>query len=186
MAFVITGSPGVGKHEVARRLAAALDLETVDLSRAAAGPGVAERSADGALDVDVGRLADAVRGSVSGRSLVVGHLAPHVLARSQVGAAVVLRRSPYRLDGTYRERGYPEPKRMENLGSEILGVVAYDAVGRFGADRVTQIDTTDRSAGEAAGIARDALRGAGVPGDRVDWLGLVGSRGDMDRFFPTC
>jgi len=183
MAFVITGSPGVGKHTVARKVADQRGLEILDLSRVAAGSAAAEE-AGGTLDVDAGKLRDILRGRISKDTLVVGHLAPYVIGRRQAELAVVLRKSPYKLDRVYRRRGYSESKRTENQGGEILGIIAYDAAARFGREKVVQVDTSNRSVMETVRVVGSAIAG-GARSEEVDWLEAVNSRGDMGRFFPT-
>ena len=192
-ASVITGSPGTGKHAVASAVSRRLGLRLVDISEAAAGLGLCERGgADGTSDVDAGLLAAGMRdaGMLAGRCLVVGHLAPYVVAAGQVAAMVVLRRSPYELERVYAERGYPAAKAADNLGAEILGIIAHDAARLAGAPRTAQVDTTGRAARETAGIVSDLLvpaadRAAGRGrGGAVDWLAMVAGRGDLGRFFP--
>jgi len=183
MAFVITGSPGVGKHTIAQKVADRRNLEVLDLSQVAAKPGLAEKKGE-ALDVDAEKLRNALRGAVSKNTLVVGHLAPYVISRRQAEMVVVLRRSPYKLDCVYKKRGYSKPKRTENQGSEILGIVAHDAMDRFGREKIIQVDTSNRSVTETVRIVSGAITG-GAQSDEVDWLEAVNSRGDMRRFFPT-
>ena len=184
MSLVITGSPGVGKHTVARRLAGLHGMRILDLNEVAARWKLGRMSEEGPQDVDVGRLGEIIEGEEMRHLLIVGHLAPYVLTRDQIMMAVVLRRNPYSLDRIYKERGYPERKRVENQGSEILGITAYDAITEFGADKTVQLDTTDRTAEQTAGAVTDVLLSCRRPADAVDWLSLVESGGDMERFFP--
>ncbi len=183
MAFVITGNPGVGKHTIARRVADQRGLKTLDLNQIAVRSGIAERAGE-TLDVDVEILRNVLGGEVSENALVVGHLAPYVVDRSQVELAVILRKNPYKLDHTYKRRGYSESKIIQNQGSEILGIIAHDATARFGQEKTVQIDTSDRPVGETVRMVGDAMEG-NPRQDAVDWLGMVSCRGDMGRFFPT-
>lgn len=175
--LVVTGSPGVGKHTVAAVLAARLKLETVDLNNVACEAGLVE--SDG--EVDPEKLSG-VLDDIAKDSLVVGHLAPYVLHQEQVSAAIVLRRSPYELETVYEKRSYPHGKRLDNLGSEILGVIAHDALERFGASAIHQIDSTSKSPEETATLAQRALN-SDYAGDDIDWLDLIGTRDHMQRFF---
>ena len=193
-AAVLTGSPGTGKHTAAGAAAARLGLRLVDLNAFAAEHGLCEYdAASRTSDVDAGLLAERLRGSgiLGGGCLVVGHLAPYVLGAGQVGAIVVLRRSPYELEKVYAERGYAWDKSTGNLGAEILGVAAHDAAALAGPEGIVQVDTTGKSPEETARAVASALGGAAgggggtaPQGDRVDWLSLVAERGDLGRFFP--
>jgi len=178
MSLVVTGSPGVGKHTIAEALGREAGLDVIDANGVASRAGlVGERG-----EVDVARLAPELEGLASEGTLVVGHLAPYALPAAAVAAAVVIRRSPYELEGVYAGRRYPREKALDNLGAEILGVIAADAIGAFGGAAVRQVDATGRGPAEAAALARRALEGT-YAGDEVDWLAEVGARGDVRRFF---
>ena len=178
-AYVVTGSPGVGKHTAAPALAAAMGLGLLDLNRVAEDAGLRRGG-----EVDAGELAGALSRRLAGGALVVGHMAPYALDGRRVRRAVVLRRSPYALEAAYRARGYSATKAADNAGAEILGVIAHDAARAFGAHKVDQIDVTGAGAAGVASRARRLLRGGGG-GDEVDWLGTVARRGDLGRFFPA-
>ena len=170
----------MGKHALAGRLSEALGRGVLDLSSAAARLGAAGGDDGSYVDTEV--LRDALPGHMEADAVVVGHLAPHVVRRESVERAIVLRRSPYELERVYLGRGYPAGKALQNLQSEILGVVAYDAAGSFGRDLVAQIDTTPRD-GQATLDAALRLLDGGGPGDEVDWLAAVRERGDLRRYF---
>ena len=183
MAIIITGGPGVGKHTIADRIAKLYGLDVLDLNRIAIESGIVEKATD-TLDVDVQMLRCTLSERMSTGVLVVGHLAPHVISKEQVKVAIVLRRNPYSLESIYKKRGYSEAKSIQNQGSEILGIVAYDAIRKFGRDKVVQIDTSERSIDQTVCMVSDAIL-KGIPGDEIDWLEYVNLRGDMKRFFPT-
>lgn len=175
MLHVITGSPGTGKHTIAGIVGERLGMPVVDIAAVAAGAGLLEPEG-----VDTAPLAGLVAG-VEGPALVVGHLAPQVVRPDLLGMAAVLRRSPYELERVYLERGYPRAKSLENLGAEILDIVAAEAGAAFGG-RAVQVDVTGGSIRESAGRVLRALAGS-YPSDLVDWLGEVHDRGDARRFF---
>ncbi len=179
LSLVITGSPGVGKHTAARSIAGMLDLEVLDLSEIA--EGVFEQ-ASGTRDVDTDALKKRLGPMLGERSLVVGHLAPYVLAKSQVKRLAVLRKNPYKLAAVYKKRGYARRKAMENAGAEILGIIAHDAAKKIGAAKTVQIDTTAKSARAVALQTAEALAGK-KGGDAVDWLSLVSQKNDLAEFF---
>lgn len=181
MSLVVTGSPGTGKHTAARALAKRLRHESIDLNLEAERLGAAERR-DGETHVDTDALRQALGRRLGAEALVVGHLAPYVLTAAQVRMAIVLRRDPRSLELVYRERGYSSDRALQNLQSEILGVVAHGALERFGRSRVTQIDVTDIAPSEVLKRAVAAL-GDGARSDPVDWLSLVLERGELRRYF---
>lgn len=182
MGVVITGSPGVGKHTVGRLVAGRTGLELVDINAVAAKAGLVGAGGD----VDTERLAGAVAGMLPKDHVAVGHLAPHVFSVDQARLAIVLRRDPYDLLGTYKERGYSDSKAVANAGSEVLGVIAHESFAKFGKNAL-QLDVTARGAAGAADAIVSCMAhgpGSGKPrGDAVDWLGMVYGRGDLARFF---
>lgn len=181
MSIVITGNPGVGKHTIAKRLGAELGFAIIDLNQVAITKGIFEKKGS-TLDVDVSKLSKVVKKMIKSDTIVVGHLAPYVVPKKQVKFALVLRKSPYKLISVYKKRKYSKKKAFENLGSEILGVVAYDAVSRFGPSRVYQLDTTRLSVKKATSKIKSIFKKR-FAGDRVDWLGLVAKNNDLAKFF---
>lgn len=180
MSIVITGTPGVGKHTVANRLAGTLKLPVTDINQVARESGLLLPGPGGRTgDVDVLRLGAVLKKRLSDPGLVVGHLAPYALSSGQVRLVIVLRRSPYELLLTYEARGYSGEKGRENSASEILGVIFHDARSRFGG-KVLQVDVSGKV--NAAQRVMDAIRGGAGDGE-VDWLGQVARNNDLKRFF---
>lgn len=178
MSLVVTGSPGVGKHTVAEALGREAGLDVIDANGVAARAGLVGEGGE----VDASRLGAELEGLAGEGTLVVGHLVPYAMRADAVAAAVVIRRSPYELEGVYARRGYARGKALDNLGAEILGVIAGDAAGAFGDAAVRQVDSTGREPAGVAALARRALEGT-YAGDEVDWLAEIGERGDVRRFF---
>ncbi|MEO9321647.1 MAG: adenylate kinase family protein [Nitrososphaera sp.] len=192
--IVITGTPGVGKHTAARLVSKTLGAELVDINKIALSEGLIAHGSSEGKGIEVDRpklsrrisqlLADNPRGKI-----VVGHVAPYVVKRSDADVVVVLRRSPYDLLETLQKRGYSEEKARENVASEILGVVLFDSIKSFGRRRVTEIDTTGRTprqtAGEIVSAAGNISKrtGRGNAQASVDWLSVVAEKGDVRRFF---
>jgi adenylate kinase len=116
--------------------------------------------------------------------LLVGHLAPYVISPKNVELAIVLRKSPYKLQFTYKKRKYTSKKSLENLGSEILGITYYDAIQKFDQEKTFQIDTSDKSISSTVKKVESIFKGTKVRDDKVDWLQLVLKKGDMKKFFP--
>ncbi|MDE1862132.1 MAG: AAA family ATPase [Thaumarchaeota archaeon] len=180
---IITGTPGTGKHTIARRVARELGLHLVDVNEVAKTCGLAKRKG-GALEVDVVKLSNMIKRKIPQASLLVGHLAPYVVSKRNVESCIVLRRSPYKLERSYRARGYSRKKALENLGSEILGTIYYDAVKNFGRKKVLQLDTTNLTVPDTVKKARSLLAGRRTGSKDVDWLKIISKKGDLRRFFP--
>lgn len=180
MSIVITGSPGVGKHTIANEISKSLELSVIDINNIAKDSGLFEKNED-TNDVDVSELKKIIKKKISKPGLIVGHLAPYVLSSEQVKKMIVLRRNPYDLISVYKKREYSEEKTRENTGSEILGVIAHDAINQFGI-KVFQVDVTAKSVLEVVDKVLKIIGGEDSSED-VDWLGLVTKRDDLKKFF---
>ena len=191
MSIIITGSPGVGKHTIAKEIERTWKIsELIDINKIAIDAGLVEQGQD-ALDVDVNKLKKHLEPIVSdiprlhwmGRTgLVVGHLAPYVLDGKSFNPCIVLRKNPYKLLDIYKKRGYTEKKMKDNLGSEILGIITNDAIKNFGQEKTFQVDTTDHTPKELAVRIQDIFYG-NDNGDNIDWLQLIQEKNDLKKFF---
>jgi len=191
MSIIITGSPGVGKHTIAKEIERTWKIsELIDINKIAIDAGLVEQGQD-ALDVDVNKLKKHLEPIISdiprlhwmGRTgLVVGHLAPYVLDGKSFNPCIVLRKNPYKLLDIYKKRGYTEKKMKDNLGSEILGIITNDAIKNFGQEKTFQVDTTDHTPKELAVRIQDIFYG-NDNGDNIDWLQLIQEKNDLKKFF---
>ena len=180
---IITGNPGTGKHTIAKWISRKLNFEIIDINKVAIDEGVFKKN-DGTLDVDVDKLKKIINKMGSKNSVLVGHLAPYVVTPKNVEMAVVLRKSPYKLQSTYKKRKYTNKKSLENLGSEILGIIYHDTLGEFGREKTFQIDTSNKSISLTVKKVESIFKEVKVKDDNVDWLQLVLEKGDMNKFFP--
>jgi broad-specificity NMP kinase len=71
---------------------------------------------------------------------------------------------------------------IENLDSEILGVIAYDSIKKFGKNKVYQIDATKKPLATIVKKIQSVLE-SDFKQDKVDWLTLVVHKNDLKKFF---
>ncbi len=180
MSIVITGNPGVGKHTVSQQVAEKIRCPILDINKIAKDSGLFEKDKD-ANNIDVLKLEEIMGQKISENNIIVGHLAPYVLRKNQIKVAIVLRRSPYDLIAVYKDRGYPDKKIQDNAGSEILGIIANDAMSRF-QEKTFQINVSGKTIQETAEKTIDAIMNRGGSED-VDWLDLVRKNKDLGKFF---
>jgi adenylate kinase len=178
---IITGNPGTGKHTLARIVAKKLGLELIDINKVAIDKKIFEKRNE-TVDVDARKLKKILDKKTS-KALLVGHLAPYVVSRNKVEIAIVLRRSPYELEGVYTKRKYNNAKLIENLGSEILGITYYDTIKKIGRNKTFQLDVTNKSIATITKKIESLFLKDKIKGDKVDWLALVLKKGDLQRFF---
>ena len=181
LVLVLTGNPGVGKHTISKKLAEILGYEIVDINKEAIEEGMQKQN--DSVDVDVEKTQIMLKEKISDKSLIVGHLAPFVVSKESVSMAIVLRKNPYELIQIYEKRNYSDKKKNDNLGSEILGVVAYDSIEKFGEDKTFQVDTTSLLVEEITKKIETIINGTSK-GDTIDWLTEITKKNDLKKFFP--
>ena len=179
--LVLTGSPGVGKHTVSEELAKILDYKIIDVNNEAIKAGMPKR--DGSIEVDVEQMRELLKVMLTKKSLIVGHLAVYVISKTHVSKSIVLRKNPYELMQIYEKRNYTIEKKNDNLGSEILGTIAYDSIKKFGGGKTFQIDTTSLTQKETIKKIKDVVYD-NSDGDMVDWLAEINKKNDLRKFFP--
>lgn len=182
--LVITGNPGVGKHTIAKIVAKNLSFVLVDINKVAIeNNAIKSKDATGYV-VDLRKLSSLMRKYVSKKSLIVGHLAPYVLRKSDACMVAVIRRSPYELKRVYKKRRYNTQKMTENLSSEIIGVCLYDAIKKFGKNKVAEFDsTTAKPKVTVDKIIRTFKGKTEYNVGKIDWLSLIVANNDMQKFF---
>ncbi len=180
MSIVITGNPGVGKHTITQEIAEKLELSIIDINSIAKDAGLFEKNKD-TYDVDTAKLEKILEEKISEKKMIVGHLAPYVLDKNKVKIVIVLRRDPYDLISVYKERKYSDEKSKENLGSEVLGIIAHDAKSKF-QEKVFNINTTWKSIKEVVEKVMTMVF-SNEGNEEVDWLGLVTKNNDLEKFF---
>jgi len=169
MRVALTGTPGTGKTTVADLVET--DLDVVHLNDVVREEGLytdrdeKRDSLVADLDAVVERYASATD------VLVESHLAHYL---DDLDRIVVLRCEPGALERRLRERGESEATARENAESEALDVILAEAVERHGAERVYEVDTTDRTPDAVAAEVAAVLRGDRDPsaGD-VDFTGYL-------------
>jgi broad-specificity NMP kinase len=160
----VCGTPGTGKKTVSPMVARLMGLP--------APIPINSLARKGEVEVDTSLLRRRLLELDPPRTVIFGHLLPHVLRKSEARLVAVLRCEPSALCGRLLERGYPREKAIENTEAELIGVVLDECVRRFG-PLVREYDTTSSSPEAVArAIARDAeVPKAPAAGPRawIDW-----------------
>ena len=180
MSVVITGNPGVGKHTITHEIAYKLKLSVIDINAVAKDSGLFEKNQD-TNDIDVKKLEKILKEKISEKNIIVGHLAPYVLRKNQIKVMIVLRRSPYDLISVYKDREYSDKKCKENTGSEILGIIAHDAINKF-QEKVFEINVTEKTIPTVVKQIMQVIA-QNDGNEQVDWLELVKKNNDIGKFF---
>ncbi len=186
--LVITGNPGVGKHTSAKSVIEKIGSgNIIDINKLAVShDAILKKHSKYGLEVDIKKLANLLALQLRESrdlTIIVGHLAPYVLNRSDIDLVTVLRRSPYDLIWTFKQRRYSVDKIRENVASEIIGVSFYDSLRTFGKEKVSEVDATLKKPGDVAtqiilALDQKIAKEIGI----VDWLSLVHEKGDLQKF----
>jgi adenylate kinase len=180
MSIVITGNPGVGKHTITQLISDKMKLPVIDINKIAKDSELFEKN-DDTNDVDVEMLEKILESKISENNIIVGHLAPYVLRKNQVKIVIVLRRSPYDLISVYEDRKYSDKKIRDNVGSEILGIIANDAMNKF-QEKTFQINVSGKTIEEMLEEIMSVIMNK-KGNEEVDWLDLVRKNNDLGKFF---
>ena len=180
MSFVITGNPGVGKHTLAKEVSNILNLPIIDINEVAKDFDLLEKDEE-TNDVDVIKLEKLLKDKIKQTCIIVGHLAPYVLDLNQISKVVVLRKNPYELIPIYEKRNYSKNKIKDNIGSEVLGIIYYDSVSKWG-QKTLQLDLTNQSIQESVKKVIGLMQGK-IQSDEVDWLTTISEKNDLSQFF---
>ena len=180
--LVITGNPGVGKHTIADLfIKQNSSYQIFDINKFAIEKGLGEQTYDG-IEVDTKKLKNENQKMNLEKSLIVGHLAPYVLDKSNIEYVIILRKNPYELIKIYEKRKYQNQKIKENAGSEVLGVIANDSITSFGKEKSFEVDATDKTPEVILKRIQDIMNNQ-ESGDIVDWLKLIEEKNEMNKFF---
>ena len=180
--LVITGNPGVGKHTIADLFVKRdSSYQIFDINKFAIEQEFGEQGNEG-IEVDTMKLKDEIQKLNLDKFLIVGHLAPYVLEKSNIDFAIILRKNPYDLIEIYKKRKYQESKIKENAGSEILGIIANDSIASFGKEKSFEIDATNKTPEMILEKIYNIIDNQ-KDADVVDWLRLVEEKNEISKFF---
>jgi adenylate kinase len=173
----ITGSPATGKKSVAIELSKITGLEPFSINDYAISKKLGHLR-NGEYEIDVKRL----KGIETTGKIIYGHLLPYVVSSSEIDFVAVLRCSPVELRKRYERRGYGEKKIQDNLESEVLGLLSFKSLERYGKPKVGEFDTSRASPKTIANLVLETVKG-NIPrrfGD-FDWLRTAKSAASLLR-----
>lgn len=138
MIIAITGTPGTGKSELAKRVARKMNYDLIKLNDYVKENKmiIGRDKKRGSDIVDIVALSKA---RFLGNIIIEGHLSHFI--RSDI--TIVLRCDPIELYKRLKKRGWTKPKIKENLESECLGIILSESLSKSG--NVYELDTTKKS-----------------------------------------
>ena len=121
-----------------------------------------------------------------GVTIIEGHYAVDVVPKKSVNMVFVLRRDPYELKITLKQRGYSEKKVFENLIAEILDVCLCDALESYEKNKVCEIDVSGKTVEavvEHMILVLEKRQNCRI--GTVDWLAKLEREGQIDEFLKN-
>jgi adenylate kinase len=186
--IVVTGTPGVGKTTVSKKLAKKLNAHHIGITDL-----VKKEKLFTSLDEvrktlvadteKVSKRMQEILQSSAGNVIIEGHYAVDVVSKKDVNNVFVLRRDPAKLKAVLEKRGFEGKKLCENLAAEILDVCLLDALSVSGNDKVCEIDVSDKTVEEVVEEITLVLeKKKPCQSGIVDWLGKLDNEGRIGEF----
>ena len=148
--ILVTGTPGVGKSRLAGQLAKNGGYALVEVSNLVKKEGLYVQfdRKRGSYVVDERKLRKRLEALAlsSEKMIVSSHIVGKYLPERLVRRVLVLRLDPTILYKRLRARGWTRRKAWENTEAEILDISLQESLKLLGKNRVSEIDTTGRSA----------------------------------------
>lgn len=173
MIIAVTGTPGTGKTTFSRELAKRLGAHLLDLNQFVFSLGIYKLDEEGTKVVNIRKMKSEFRkfAEKTEGNLVVDGLLSHFLPPQLVTHVVVLRTHPRVLARRLRKRGFKGKKLRDNLESEALDIVLWEAVNIHGRSKVYEIDTTGKSVKRSIEDFLMALAGKkNLQPGKISWL----------------
>ena len=138
------------------------------------------------LIADTAKVSEEIKNIIQNSTdniVIEGHYVADVVEDNSVNLVFVLRKDPVKLKQVLEQRGYPENKVWENLSSEVLDVCLLDSVSFFGANKVCEIDVTQKTAEEVVDQMLLVLENKETCKiGTVDWLTKLENEGKLSDY----
>ena len=135
---IITGSVGVGKTTIAKKLGEKTGLKVIDVTQFVKDNHLYTDKEDGEYIVKMASLKNELR------KIHHAIMESHLLCEFKLSEAIVivLRCDPHIVKNRLMERGYNDQKIKDNLETEALDYCAINATENYGNARVYELDVS--------------------------------------------
>jgi adenylate kinase len=187
-AILITGTPGTGKTTVSQLLATELRACYVNpqnlLRCKSIGHAYDEKRRTHTVSLPRLRKALYDHTAQADHGLVIDtHIAPEIGTLPRLVRAIVLRCDPIVLQRRLERKRWSESKISENLQAEILDICLWEAVQSYGSQKITEIDTTDRTPKQVVQQITEGMHKKRTwKQPRVNWLLSLKRRGILAHY----
>ena len=190
--ILVTGTPCTGKTLLAKKLAAKLNAQYINLTELTEKEHLVARE-DKERDTHIinetkmrQKLHQTIDNAATADIVIDGHYAAAVTPKTAVTHIFVLRRNPIELRQLMQNKGFNQRKQDENLAAEILDVCLIEALQQHPKERVCELDVTGKTAETTLKevlMVLDGKKECSV--GCVDWLGMLEHMGKVDEFLKT-
>jgi adenylate kinase len=187
--ILVTGTPCVGKTEVAKELSKRLDALYVNLTELAKKHNLVlgEDEERHTTIIDEAKMRTKINEIIDTTDktdvIIDGHYAAAVTPKEKVTRVFVLRRNPIQLREFMEKRGFKDQKLWENLASEILDVCLVEALREQKQERVCELDVTDKTVNDTVEDLLAILENRKkCHAGGIDWLGMLEQEGKLDEY----
>lgn len=165
----ITGNPGTGKKTISKLLANKIGYELINLNKFAKENNALEHSSKNIDIIDTKLVQKILEPKLSDRTILVGHFLADIISPNNIDIVIVLRCSPIELIKRYTKRGYEKDKIKNNLITELIGVISYECLEKFGEKKIIELDTTSIGSEDTATIIMSILNSKEYKRNDIDW-----------------
>ena len=187
--ILLTGTPGVGKTTIARKLSIELDAHYINLTDFALKHKlIAERDMHRkTLIIDEKKMRKKIKSFIQAsqkkKIIIEGHYAAAVVPKGLATRVFVLRRNPVELRTLMQKRNFKNSKLWENLASEILDVSLIEALREHTEAKVCELDITGKAAESVSReIAEILAENKECKVGCVDWLKTLEEKGVVEEY----
>lgn len=190
--ILITGTPCTGKTTLAKKLAAKLNAQYINLTELAQKEHLAARK-DKERDTTIinetkmqKKLQQTIEDAATADIVIDGHYAAAVTPKTNVTKILVLRRNPIELRQLMKKSGFNQQKQDENLAAEILDVCLIEALQLHPKEKVCELDVSGKTVETTLNevlMVLDGKKECSI--GCVDWLGMLEHMGKVDEFLKT-
>jgi adenylate kinase len=183
--IVLTGTPGTGKTTISKALSKEIHADYLSLTRFVTAKGLFS-----AIDrqrrtkiVDIERTRKSLRNLIPKGTMVIvdTHVADSI-PRERTRRVIVLRCHPNVLESRLRKKGWSGNKVRENVLAEMLDACYMVAVSYYGAKKVGQLDTSNRTVEKCVSLAKKILLDQASDKPSINWITTLKREHNLERY----
>ncbi|MHA1916893.1 MAG: adenylate kinase family protein [Candidatus Ranarchaeia archaeon] len=177
--IIITGTPGVGKTEIAKSLGEKLGIKIIHLGEVVRKPklrNILVEDFDKKRDTQIINIEEMKKWILKtiyeeGKLIFESHFSD-IVPSDYVSHCIILRSHPIVIGKRLQNRNWDKKKIKENVQAEILGVCVNDALSEYNDKDITihEIDTSEMSVKKSVDSIVQCIESGKCSKPKIDWL----------------